>query len=121
MKTNQELKDADLPRCDWRLLFKVEGVLSPEDILTFDEYFKHFVPPGPCIKCGCTQGSASPIDFLLGGAKFQWGLIHGEGFCSTEECGWPARAIHYNVGPIKSMHLILQYHPDDVSWKNRED
>jgi len=36
------------------------------------------------------------------------GHRYGEGSC--RECGYPARAYHRNVGPIKFLQVILQYH-----------
>lgn len=39
----------------------------------------------PCVNC------EKPLTGLFG--HFQWGLAHGEGYCS--KCGWPARGCHY--------------------------
>ena len=113
MKTLPELQAAHLPRLDWRELL-VGKDLTPDEEQTLADYFQHFVIPGPCIKCGAQQGGKSEIDALLGLAHFRWGIAHGEGQCSVEGCGYPARALHYDVGPIKRLNLILQYHPDEV-------
>ena len=87
-----------------------------------DEYFKDFVkgsPGGPCICCGKNQGAANLIDGLIGNACFTWGLAHGEGYCSN--CGYPARA-HHDVPEIgRITNLILQYHPDGLSFEKRKE
>ena len=120
MKTLQQLQDEHLPRMDWRQFIKGEN-LTPVDERAFDEYFKIFLPPGKCCKCGAQLGAHDVMDVVMGRATFQWGLAHGEGFCSTRDCGYPARAIHYNVGPIERFTIILQYHPDECSEKESED
>lgn len=120
MKTNQQLKDAHLPFCDWRTFLRFTGpegtAPQQKDIDALDHHFRHFVPPGPCIKCGQPQGAENILDSVLGKARFKWGIRHGEGQCSTPGCGWPARALHYDIGPIQKLELILQYHPDVVTW-----
>lgn len=112
IKTLEDLQAANLPHCDWRSFITVEGDLTPEETAALDVYFQHFLPPGPCVKCGAAQGGDA-LDGLLGRAKFTWGIAHGEGYCSTTGCGYPARAYHYNVGPIRRLEMILQYHPDE--------
>jgi hypothetical protein len=115
MKTNQQLKDLNLPRCDWRTFLKFTPsedmkFLPQKDADALDEYFKHFLPLNErCVKCGHFH------EGILG--RFRWSLKHGEGQCSTGGCGWPARGIHYDVGPIKKLEMILQYHPDIVTWE----
>jgi len=121
MKTNQQLKEAHLPTCNWHEFLKFTPdanmpFLPQKDADALDEYFRHFVPPGNCIKCGAQQGREGIADRLMGRAKFRFGEKHGEGKCITGGCDWPARAIHYNVGPIQKLELILQYHPDVVTW-----
>lgn len=121
MKTNQQLKDAHLPHCDWREFLKFTSTsdipfLPQKDADVLDEYFRHFVPSGPCIKCGHQQGVANVMDVLIGKGRFRYGIQHGVGTCSTGGCGWPARALHYDIGPIKKLEMILQFHPDVVSW-----
>lgn len=110
MRTNQQLKELNLPRCDWNSFLKYTGEaeIPEKDIKALDDYFIHFVQPGPCIKCGMQQ------EGIVG--RFTFGIQNGEGTCCTGGCGWPARAIHRNVGPISSLEWILQYHPDVVSW-----
>ena len=109
MKTLDDLKAEHLPRCDWRTLLRAEN-LSPEDETALDAHFKHFLPPGKCCMCGAQQGGDA-ISSALGLAKFTWGIQHGEGFCYF--CKWPARAYHYDIGPIKKLVIILQYHPEE--------
>lgn len=119
MKTNKDLKNAGIPHCDWRDFIKYtgEGELPAKDQEALDQYFQNFCPPGVCIKCGHKQGTDGSItSYLLNDARFKWGLQNGEGYCSTGGCNWPARGVHRNVGPIQSLNLILQYHPDVVTW-----
>jgi hypothetical protein len=123
MKAKQELqrlKDAKLPRLDWRELAKVrEGEKLPDaDEKAMAEYFAHFVKPGPCICCGAQQGSKDLMDAFIGGGRFRWGIAHGEGNCT--DCGWPARAYHRNVGPIEFVQIILQFHPDELNVREPE-
>lgn len=124
MKTNQDLKNAHLPRCDWREFLKFtpspeQPFLPQKDVDALDEYFKHFLPPNKdCIKCGAQQGVESPLDIFLGKGLFRFGIQHGEGRCMMGGCNWPARAIHYDIGPIKKLEMILQYHPDVVKWED---
>lgn len=115
-----ELQSANLPRFNWRewLVPKNEGdtheKILGNDVTVLDKYFSHFVAdPNKigCICCGLRQGG-NPVEYALGLAHFKWGIIHGEGNC--DNCGYPARGIHYNVGPFERLELILQYHPDDV-------
>ena len=98
-----------VPHFDWRTAFKAKDGLPEADTLALDEYFAPFaaIPEGtgcPCIKCG------APLGGFLG--MFEWGIVHGEGRCSR--CKWPARAYHFNAGPIERLELILQYHPSVV-------
>jgi hypothetical protein len=121
MKTNQQLKELHLPFFNWRDLFHFTPssdmpFLPQKDADALDSYFQHFVPPGPCIKCGAQQGTGGLLDRVFARSRFRYGLKHGEGQCTTGGCGWPARALHYNIGPVKELEMILQYHPDVVTW-----
>lgn len=109
MRTNRDLKLGNLPRCDWRTFLKYTGTdpIPYEMVEQLDHYFKHFVPEGPCIKCGTSVGESAPFEF---------GIQFGEGRCPMGGCYWPARAIHLNVGPFKELQMVLQYHPDVVTW-----
>ena len=116
LKSLEQLQAENLPRCDWRSFLKIEGgELSADEVAALDAHFAHFLPPGMCCKCGAQQGASDVMQAFLGIAKFTWGIQHGEGFCSTKGCGWPARALHYDIGPIKRLELILQYHPAECS------
>lgn len=117
----QRLKDANLPRMSWRDVLTIkEGEALPEaDEKALSEYFRRFVKTegGKCVCCGDVQGGSfedSMMAFLGVGkaSRFTWGLAHGEGHCSN--CKWPARAYHFDVGPIKRFGAILQYHPDEL-------
>lgn len=107
---------ANLPRLDWRDLFTVREALSDEEAGALDAYFRQFLPPGDCAACSAQQGVRGGgdglIDSILARGAFTWGLANGEGYC--RKCGYPARAYHRDVGPIKFLCLILQYHPDEL-------
>lgn len=111
------LRAKNLPRLSWRDVFAVpDGAVPPsaEDQAAMEAYFRRFAKPlegGLCLSCGEKQGARDVMEAFLGVAKFRWGLAHGEGYCSG--CGYPARALHYEVGPINRLSLILQYHPDE--------
>ena len=109
-----------LPRLDWRDLFRLNEPPDDSTCTAFDAYFRGFLPPGPCVCCGEQQGigpdeGRAIIDSIIGRAKFRWGLANGEGYCSG--CGYPARAYHREVGPIRFFSCILQYHPDELHAK----
>ena len=112
----QRLKEANLPRMEWRdVLILKEGESLPEsDEKALSEYFRHFVKmeDGKCVCCGAKQGAKDIMEAFVG-AHFTWGIVHGEGFCSR--CKWPARAYHFNVGPIERFEMIMQFHPDELS------
>lgn len=94
-----------LPRFNWRDMIRAEGELTEAHVTAMDEYFSKFavMTDGKCVNCDRVQGGL--LSALLGG--FTWGIAHGEGHCV---CGYPARAIHYDVGPIRRLEAILQYH-----------
>ena len=101
------LQMARYERANWRAILS-GNCLTLAECCELDRYFRRFVAPDPqskCVNCGRPQGG-----FLLG--CFRWGIVHGEGACSA--CGYPGRTLHYAVGPIKRLSLILQYHPDDL-------
>lgn len=108
------------PRLSWRDVFNVTGEDADaiDDAALFD-YFARFLPiqhhetSKTCIACaGCGERLSGGLMGFLMGATFEWGIAHGEGFC--RECGYPGRAIHYDVGPIKRIEIVLQYHPDEL-------
>lgn len=111
------LKAKNLPHCKWEdfLTAKGEG-LAPEEKKALDEYLYAFLPPAKesaCINCEVKQGGWAAA---ITGQGFTYGLAHGEGFCGT--CGYPARANHYDFGPIESVMYVLQYHPDGLGAKS---
>lgn len=116
----ERLVATDVPRFDWRTLLHstddrpIEDVLTAEGIVALDTYFATFAASdtGQCLCCGAPQ-TGDMIDIALGQAKFTWGLANGEGFCA--DCGYPARAYHRNVGPIKFLNQLLQYHPSTLA------
>lgn len=99
--TLAELQARDIPRLDWRTILTVTGDLSDSEQTEMDKYFRDFVDGEDCLSCGRTLGG------LFG--SFTWTMVHGEGRCSN--CDYPARALHYKVGPIARLQVILQYHP----------
>lgn len=113
LKSLAELQAANLPRCDWRALLEVTGEMTPDDEAAMDAHFRRFLQPGPCVKCGERQGG-DMVEAALGITRFRWGIANGEGACSTPYCGYPARAYHRHIGPIKFLNMILQYHPDEL-------
>jgi hypothetical protein len=97
-----ELQSKDLPKAQWRDMFKEKTPLSESDSKTMEDYFADFLPFNEkCVQCD------SSLTGLFG--SFRWGIVNGEGSCCV--CGYPARAIHRNVGPIECTEVILQYHP----------
>jgi hypothetical protein len=107
-----ELQAANLRPCDWTDLLRLKdgGAMDAGDEQALNDYLGHFLPPSDkCVSCGAVQ--AGLMGALLGG--FVYGLAHGEGACGR--CGYPARANHYDFGPIKSFHGILQYHPSGLA------
>lgn len=107
------IKEQHLPHMDWRMIFKDSEQVPAEEASKMEEYFARFLPPAeglPCINCH------RPLGGLLG--TFTWRIQHGEGECG--HCGYPARAIHYDVGVIKSFECILQYHPDGLHTSEEE-
>jgi len=106
-----KMQAKNLPHLTFSDVFQAEQI-SDEDRQALDDYLKAFVKgdvSGICVSCGEQQGG-SVVDGLIGKAKFKWGLVNGEGYCSN--CGYPARAIHRDIGPIEYAQIILQYHPD---------
>ena len=119
MVTLEELQTRELARLNWRKLLTATG-LTAEAEAALEAYFARFLPPGPCVMCGEQLGTRRGhelMDFLLGAGTFEWGLAHGEGFCRT--CHYPARAYHRDVGPITFLQVILQYHPSELTKREK--
>lgn len=120
----------------WRDVFSVPDGAEPlsqahQDAL--DAYLSAFAKPreGPngealCLGCGAKMKGGIE-GYLLGGgpgnATWEWSLAHGECHCS--QCGYPARALHYDIGGkgedalIRRLTLTLQYHPDFMQRNTR--
>lgn len=112
LPTLDELQARNYPPADFDALFTVrEGELPTEDRAEIDEYLSHFVAEKDCIACG------KPVSGLFG--CFKWGIKHGEGYCAN--CGYPMRALHYNVGCFEKFEKILQYHPDSLREKEEDE
>jgi hypothetical protein len=121
----------NLPRIDWRTMFTLS--VKPGQTLAageleaqakaLDDYFRQFaatltVVEGElrriaCPGCGEALHRNNTIESLLLGSTFMWGVCHGQGFC--RECGYPARGHHADVGIIKSLNLVLPWHPDEIA------
>ena len=110
-----QLQAAALPRLTWQEVFSLKegATLTPEDDATLTAYFAHFTPSpgGNCICCE-TRIFGDEIEHALGIAHFEWGLMNGEGHCAS--CEYPARVYHRNIGPIRFLNRICQYHPAEL-------
>ena len=72
--------------------------LSETARATLTEYMSGFLAPvidDKCVRCPCCNAhvwaGGKIMDAML--STFQWGLAHGDGFCSA--CKWPIRMYHY--------------------------
>lgn len=122
---------------------EIEGI-SDEDAAKVKEYFARFaatvefgedIEPGKgtsdftvrCPKCGSAiYGGQGAIYQAIGMYTFQWGLVHGEGYCGgpktllsgeDDECGWPVCGyprIEVSDGKVVSFPVPLAYHPEEV-------
>lgn len=119
------LKAANLPKMQAKDIadIKEPGPEAEAAMKRLGDYLQAFVAPGDkgqCVCCGEQQGG-DMVAGLMGTAKFRWGLAHGEGFCSA--CGYPGRALHY-IGKGEDemrLNLILQYHPDGLSFDRQSE
>ena len=106
------------------LKLELTGDGAADAAKSLDAYFSDFVV-GPCPGCGSRLGvnKAKLLEsLLLEPPTFEWGFVHGEGFCG--QCRWPARAKHWPTwidDPDKGkkifdqpLPLVLAYHPDVV-------
>lgn len=101
------------------LEIKEDGPEARKAMAEADEYLKAFVKADPtelCVLCGSRLGAKDAVDAFLFGSTFEWGLAWGEGFCRA--CGYPGRA-HHDAPGFKVFNLILQYHPDGLSFEKR--
>lgn len=94
------------------------GEDTPQDVRDrLDSYFAAFVAPTTidgkhyCFNCGEEINAFRAFVGL--GVAYEWGLAHGEAFCSG--CKWPARG-HHSIGDDITLHnLFLAYHPEHVA------
>ncbi len=126
----------EVPKLDWRTLFKPKGDMPEAQIKALDSYFSCFAQPPytvaadgwneigkqPCLKCE-EPLTGDLADFILRKGGFTWGIAHGEGFCRN--CKWPSRAYHFikdadGKDLITIRNVILQYHPEFVTERKAE-
>lgn len=128
-----------LPRLTWRdvLTLKADSApLTETEQQSLDAYFRVFVDlpkndkgEALCLGCGSSFGRDALSAFLLGSCSgrttWEWSITHGE--CHCRECGWPARAYHYDVGqhddgtPIFTrMNVTLAVHPAELRIEARQ-
>lgn len=93
-----------------------------------DKYLSVFAEPVKddrgnivCLKCG--EELTGLIASFLGRGGFEWGLVHGEGYCRC--CKWPGRGMHYPKGRdgkelFTLRNFVLQYHPSHVTRRKTE-
>jgi hypothetical protein len=126
LKASQRLpamQAANLPHLDWRTMVSGEiDKLSAEDLAALDGYFHGFIQldfnaeERKCPCCQSTFGKNGLVSFLMAGAPghatLEWGLVHGEAFCSR--CKYPYRVYHRDIGPIQFLNVGLPYHPDEL-------
>ncbi len=109
-KRLEEIKSKNMPKLNWREILDAKGDISTEHSEALTEYFSKFVKSDGCPNCGAK--GLGPFNNVA------WHIQHGEAYCTTKDCGWPYRGIHYDVGPIKALTLFLPYHPDGLHIKN---
>ncbi len=122
MKTLDELKAENLPRCraaDFAEAKNADTDAARAAMAALDEYVSHFLPDrDDCPMCGATI-QADPKLGVLGSlmSSFTWGLTHGEGFCGA--CKYPIRLYHFPpeaVG-VKRFVAMLCYHPSELATR----
>lgn len=112
------LRAKALPKLTFGDVFKItDGSLDEQEIAAIDSYLARFTiirdeRGSRCPGCGSLLTAHDAITGLFLGATFTWGIAHGEGHCSG--CGYPARAYHFDVGPLKRFEAVLAVHPDEL-------
>jgi hypothetical protein len=93
------------------------GVADAE-LERWDSYFVQFakLTNGACLCCGKSLRCALGMG-LFGG--FEWGMEHGEGYCSY--CRYPMRGHHRVDGLGTINNLFLPYHPSALSFAAKEE
>lgn len=113
-----ELRRRNLAHVTFSDLFHVdEGKLTPDEIGAVNAYLHRFAllrddDGTRCPGCNAILTRKDAVSGFLLGATFEWGLTHGVGHC--RDCGYQARAYHFDVGPIKRFEAVLPYHPDEL-------
>jgi hypothetical protein len=128
-----ELRALNLPRLKYTDVMKVtEGHLTPDEEKSLNEYFSKFVElpktdagEAKCLGCDHIFCEGELMIALLSGGpgrtRWKWSIVHGE--CQCARCGWPARALHYDVGKtatgeviFKNFSVVLVVHPEELRF-----
>lgn len=119
MEELPKLRAKKFPRAGFAdvLTLTADSYIPYASLVDLDAYFRQFIRPPKegamlCVGCGATLVAETQLGQLFGLGSFVWGIAHGEGHC--RDCGYPDRAYHRNVGPIKFLNTILQVHPDEL-------
>ncbi|TAL42611.1 MAG: hypothetical protein EPN91_07905 [Salinibacterium sp.] len=123
------LQARNLPRVRGTTYFSVGAELvTPEEIATaeqclvdWDAYLAGFaaITDALCICCGKSLAAFAldALSLTIGGG-FEWGMVHGEGYCRY--CKYPMRG-HHRVKDLGAIHnLFLPYHPSVLSFDAQE-
>ena len=123
-QTQDTAENVSVPRCMAKDIGITAADSSPEAaaiVAKIDKYLSSFAAPNPRrpLAVGMVFGSAtcpncdSQLDGMMG--CFQWGMVHGEGNCTHEGCGWPCRAKHEIPDVFaRPVEMVLAYHPSVV-------
>jgi hypothetical protein len=95
-------KAKNLPHPTVEQVFEVKGEFPDLDRQALETYLKKFC---------WTEGRCPLCDSELAYSLI-WALQHGEATCIR--CGYPARVLHYDVGPIERVTCSLPYHPSGI-------
>ena len=106
------LQSRDVPRARVADYFNTRPAAEvDQELARLEAYLTQFakLTDAKCLCCGtsllCPFGMG-----VFGG--FEWGLVHGEGRCST--CGYPMRGHHRVEGFGVIRNLFLPYHPSTI-------
>lgn len=108
--------------CKIEDVFSVKDGADPDFLAQVGEYLSAFAAPAKdadgkpvCFHCG---GKLDSFMNLIGaGVAWQWGMAHGEAFCSG--CQWPARGHHFikdaDGKELLTLHnVFMAYMPEYV-------
>ena len=113
-----ELQSRDVPRVRATDYFSkpdaadaAGDAVAVEELARWDAYLAQFakLTDAECLCCGTSLRCPLGVG-VFGG--FEWGLVHGEGRCST--CGYPMRGHHEVEGLGSIRNLFLPYHPSTI-------